>query len=136
MVITPEQEALAKHRFERAEETLDEAINELSRCNFRLTVNRSYYSVFYAMRAFLAIIGKDSSKHSGVISLFNQYLIKPGTVSEINFKAIQSLMDLRHEGDYQDFAEITKEEAEGAIETAKLAINALKDVMKRLIMKQ
>lgn len=109
MALTPEQKALAKHRFERAETTLNEAIDELSRRNFRLTVNRAYYSVFYAMRAFLVPADKDSSKHSGVISLFNQYVIKPGIVSEINFKAIQSLMDLRHEGDYQDFNEITEE---------------------------
>ena len=115
---------------------MKQSINEFSRSNFRLTVNRSYYSVSYAMRAFLAILEKDSSKPSGVISLFNQYLIKPGIVSEFNFKAIQSLMDLRHEGDYQDFAEITKEEAECALETAKSAITALKNVMMRLLIKQ
>lgn len=133
MVITPEQKALAKHRFERGETTLNEAIDELSRRNFRLTVNRAYYSAFYAMRAFLATISKDSSKHSGVISLFNQYFIKTGVVSEISFKAIQSLMDIRHEGDYQDFSEITEEEAKGTVETAKLIINLLKDVMDRLL---
>jgi uncharacterized protein (UPF0332 family) len=53
MAVTPEQAALARHRFERAEATLREAQDELSRGNHRLTVNRSYYSVFYAMRAFL-----------------------------------------------------------------------------------
>lgn len=42
-------------------------------------------------------------------------------------------MDLRHEGDYQDFAEITEEEAKGSVETAKMVIDALKDVMKRLL---
>ncbi len=108
MAITPEQKTLAKHRFERAEITLNEATDELLRANFRLAVNRAYYSAFYAMRAFLALVNKDSSKHSGVISLFNQHFIKDGIVSEISFKSIQSLMDLRHEGDYQDFAEITE----------------------------
>lgn len=129
----PEQKALAKHRFERAETTLAEAIDELSRKNFRLTVNRAYYSAFYAMRAILATVSKDSSKHSGVISLFNQYFINTGIVSDISFKAIQSLMDLRHEGDYQDFAEITEEEAEGSVETVKMIINSLKDVLKNLL---
>lgn len=32
-----EQKALARHRFERAETTLNEAIDELARENFRLT---------------------------------------------------------------------------------------------------
>lgn len=133
MSLTPEQKALAKHRFERAESTIGEAIDELSRKNFNLAVNRAYYSVFYAMRAFLAIVNKDSSKHSGVISLFNQYFIKTGIVSKISFNSIQSLMDLRHESDYQDFCEITEEEAMGAIETAKIVITALKESLEKLI---
>lgn len=128
-----EQKTLAIHRFQRAETTLKEAVDELSRENFRLTVNRAYYAVFYAMRAFLAMVNKDSSKHSGVISLFNQHFIKTGVVSKISFESIQSLMDLRHEGDYQDFAEITEEEAKGSVETAKMVINSLKDGMKKLL---
>lgn len=131
--MTPEQEALAKHRFERAKTTLSEAMDELSRENFKLVVNRAYYSVFYAMRAFLATVDEDSSKHSGVISLFNQHFIKTKIVPEINFKAIQSLMDLRHEGDYQDFIEITKEEAMGSVEAAKKMINSLEDVLNKLL---
>ena len=90
MVITPEQKVLAKHRLERAEATLKEAFDEFSGKNFRLTVNRAYYSVFYIMRSFLATVNKDSSKHSGVISLFNRYFIKTGIVPDVNFKATLS----------------------------------------------
>ncbi|MBI4682291.1 MAG: HEPN domain-containing protein [Nitrospirae bacterium] len=121
------------HRFERAVASLNEAADELSRNNYRLTVNRAYYSVFYAMRAFLATVNKDSSKHSGVMALFNQHFINTGIVSVISFKAIQSLMDLRHEGDYQDFAEITRDEAQGAVDTAKMIIDSLKDNLNKLI---
>lgn len=123
------------HRFERAETTLNEAIDELSRGNFRLTANRAYYSIFYAMRAFLALENKDSSKHSGVLALFNLNFIRPGIVSETSFKAIQSLMDLRHEGDYQDFAEITSEEADGSVAIAKQIIKELRDILKGLLNK-
>lgn len=133
MALSPEQKALAAHRFERAEATLTEALDELSRNNFRLAVNRAYYAVFYAIRALLALVDKDSSKHAGVISLFNQYFIKTGTVSEISFKSIQSLMDLRHEGDYQDFSEITEEEAKGAVETARILLSNLKEPLEKLL---
>ena len=85
------------------------------------------------MRAFLATVSKDSSKHSGVCALFNQHFIKTGIVSGISFQAIQALMDLRHEGDYQDFAEITREEASGAVETAKTVIESLKGVIEKLL---
>jgi len=133
MAITPEQKALARHRFERAETAFNEATDELSRNNYSLTVNRAYYSVFYAMRAFLATVNQDSSKHSGVMALFNQYFIKTGIVSEISFKAIQSLMDLRHEGDYQDFAKITQEEAKGSVESAKMTIDLLRGALNKLL---
>ena len=42
-------------------------------------------------------------------------------------------MDLRHEGDYQDFAVITEEEAKGAVETAQLALDTMRIVMKKLV---
>ncbi len=135
MALTPEQKALAKHRLERAETTLCEAMDELSRKNFRLSVNRAYYSVFYAMRALLATISKDSSKHSGVVSLFNQHFIKTGIVSDVSFKSIQSLMDLRHEGDYQDFAEVSEEEAKGAMEAAKTIVVSLKETLEKIFEK-
>lgn len=132
MALTPEQRSLALHRFQRAEDTLKEAKDELSRRNFRLAVNRAYYSVFYAIRAFLATVDKDSSKHSGVLSIFNQHFINTGIVSDVSVKAIQSLMDLRHEGDYQDFVEITEEEAKGSVETAEMAIEIMGEAFNRL----
>ena len=69
--MTTEQKALVLHRFERAETSLQEAKDELARKNPRLAVNRAYYTVFYAMRAFLATVGKDSSKHSGIAALYS-----------------------------------------------------------------
>lgn len=130
--MTPEQKALAKHRFERAEATLNEAADELSRKNLRLSVNRAYSAVFYAMRALLATVDKDSSKHSGVLSLFNQHFIKTEIVSDVGFKSIQSLMDLRHEGDYQDFARISEEEARGAFDAAANLLSILKAALLRI----
>lgn len=130
--MTPEQKALALHRFERAETSLQEAKDALVRKNQRLAVNRAYYTVFYAMRAFLATAGKDSSRHSGVAALFNEHFIKTKIVPAVSSRLIQSLMDLRHEGDYQDFSVITEEEAKGAVETAQSALDTMRHVMKEL----
>ncbi|HVJ49982.1 HEPN domain-containing protein [Desulfitobacterium sp.] len=38
-------------------------------------INRYYYAAFHAVRALLALKELDSSKHSGVISYFNRFLI-------------------------------------------------------------
>lgn len=43
-------------------------------------------------------------------------------------------MDLRHEGDYQDFAKITEEEASGAVESAKTIIETLQRILESLLM--
>lgn len=59
--------------------------------------------------------------------------IKTGIIPEISFKSIQSLMDLRHEGDYQDFTEIDEEEAKGAVETARGIIALLKESFAKLL---
>ena len=131
--MTPERKALVLHRFARAETSLQEAKDELARKNPRLAVNRAYYTVFYAMRAFLATVGKDSSKHSGIAALFNEHFIKSKIVPAVSSKLIQLLMDLRHEGDYQDFAVITEEEAKGAVETAQSALHTMRIVMKKLV---
>ena len=40
--------------------------------------NRSYYAIFHAIRSVNALDGFDSSKHSGVISHFNQEYVKTG----------------------------------------------------------
>ena len=87
--MTTEQKALAFHRFERAETSLQEAKDELARKNFRLAVNRAYYTVFYAMRACLATVGKDSSKHSGIAALFNEHFIKSKIVPAVSSKLRQ-----------------------------------------------
>ena len=133
MAVTREQKALALHRIERAEAALQEAQDELSGKNYLLTVNRAYYSVFYAVRAFLGTENIDSSKHSGVASLFSQQFIKTGIVPEVSFKAVQSLMGLRHEGDCQDFAEISMDEPAGSVGAAKAAMDSMGVVLKKLV---
>ena len=69
---------LARYRIEKAREILEDAEDAIERGRFMLSVNRSYYAMFTAARALLALEEKDSSKHSGVISLFNQWIVKPG----------------------------------------------------------
>lgn len=72
------RKALATYRAEKAEELLKDAEDALQRDRFMLSVNRSYYAMFTSARALLAMEEKDSSKHSGIISLFNQWFVKSG----------------------------------------------------------
>ena len=82
---------LSAHRFKRAKEELQTAELLLRNANFRSSINRSYYSIFHAIRAVNALDGFDSSKHSGVISHFNQEYVKTGLLKKRFLKSSEML---------------------------------------------
>ncbi len=61
---------------ERAEETFKDAELLVDNNSLKSALNRLYYAAFYTVRALLATKGLDSSKHSGVILLFNHHFVK------------------------------------------------------------
>ena len=52
---------LSKYRFETAKEDLETAQNNLRDGNLRASINRSYYAIFRALRAVIALEQFDSS---------------------------------------------------------------------------
>lgn len=44
------------------------------------SIGRSYYAMFSAVRAILALDGVDYSKHAGVISYFQREYVKSGII--------------------------------------------------------
>lgn len=116
---------LSAHRFSRAREELATAELLLSSRMFRSSINRSYYSIFHAIRAVNALDGFDSSKHSGVISHFNQEYVKTGKVPKEASKAIRHASQLREQADYEDFYMATEEEATEAYNGAVRFIEAV-----------
>ena len=113
---------LSAHRFKRAKEELSTAELLLHNTNFRSSINRSYYAIFHAIRAINALDGFDSSKHSGVISHFNQEYVKTGIFQKDASKIIRNASELREQADYEDFYEATQEEASDVFDQASLFI--------------
>lgn len=77
------------------------------------TANRLYYACFYAVCALLAKFEMSSSKHSGVMSLFNQHFVKPNKMPVSFGKFYSKVYNNRTEGDYGDILseiEITQED--------------------------
>ena len=108
--MTEKQKEVVAHRLKRARETLASA-KVLEDSHFYYgAINRLYYACFYAVTALLATRGLSSSKHSGVLSLFNRHFVKTGLMSTKLGEFYGDLFDTRHEGDYTDFAEFTPEE--------------------------
>lgn len=82
--------ALMAYHLENASEKL-KAADMLYRIGcYKDAIHRSYYAIFSAMRAVLALDGIDYAKHAGVISYFQKTYIKTGIFE----KSIQSILVL------------------------------------------
>lgn len=68
----------------------------------------------------------DSSKHSGVISHFNQYHVKTGEFDTSVSSTIRMAARLRERSDYEDFYEPDQEEAEYTMNAAKEFVEGVK----------
>ena len=94
---------LSAYRLEIAGKDLSAARILCDAGEYRGSVNRSYYAVFHALRAVLALDNFDSGKHSGIISYFNQNYVKTGIFDKQISKLISTAYRLREKADYQDF---------------------------------
>ena len=103
--------ALSLRRLKRAKEHLKSAGDLLAADDFADSVSRSYYAVFQAARALLAVEGLESRKHSGVVSLFNRHFVKPGRVEKQIGAILKDAWRQREIADYSDVADFTCDEA-------------------------
>jgi uncharacterized protein (UPF0332 family) len=91
-----DKQQLISFRLQQARETLRDAHLLLDQGGSLVSIiNRSYYAMFYAVLALLTDLEKESSKHSGMISLFDQYFVKSGKFPKAMSKAIHKAFDLR-----------------------------------------
>ena len=98
-----EMKALSIRRMGQAEQCLESAKLLLEADDIKGAANRSYYGIFHAIRAVLALEGKDFAKHSGVISFFRQNYIKTGILDVSLSDIITDAFQVRTECDYNDY---------------------------------
>ncbi|MCP4700555.1 MAG: HEPN domain-containing protein [Gammaproteobacteria bacterium] len=112
--INPEIEAY----LQRSAQSISAAQELLRGGYYDFTASRAYYAVFYAASALLLNEQMDTSKHSGVISLINQYFVKTGRLDKQHGKNLGWLSELRNLGDYGVTGHVSKQDAEQAIRAA------------------
>ena len=108
----PEEVEYVKLRIERARTSLKEAQLLIDSGFVIGGVNRLYYACFYAVNALLFSEGLSSSRHSGVISLFERHWIKTDRLPVQMGKYYRQLFERRQEGDYRDTAKFERQEVE------------------------
>ena len=102
--------ALAHHRIARAHAALDEADLLIEQQYFSGALNRVCYAAFYAARALLGTRNLDSSRHSGVIALFQEHFVRTGLVPTDTARALPRAFEKRQTSDFGDFSEPSSDE--------------------------
>ena len=96
----------------------------------RSIVNRAYYAMFYAVLGlFLKTnVTLKTSKHSGIISMFDQTFILSGKVDKQFSKSLHKMFNARQEADYKELVEVSSEEVEDALQAARNFIEEIKKI--------
>ncbi|MGC1306047.1 MAG: HEPN domain-containing protein [Phormidesmis sp.] len=94
-------------------------------------INRFYYSMFYAVLALLITRELGTSKHKGVISLFDREFVKTGHFPKELSSWLHSIFEQRLEADYADRSEVTYEKAVEVETQASVFIQSVKSYLKR-----
>ena len=109
---------MIKYRLSSAKEKLASAKLLLDAGLYKDSVGRSYYAIFSAIRAVLAIRQVDFSKHAGVIAYFQKEFIKTEIFDRKYSKYLQQAFQIRNSCDYDDFFIVSKHDAEEQYERA------------------
>ncbi len=117
---------LAKHRLETAEEKLEASKLLLAGGLFKDSIGRSYYAIFFATRAVLALDSKDFSKHAGVIACYQKDYVKEGIFDKQYSKIIMEAFQIRNKSDYDDYYVVLKSDAEEQLDKAELFYQKMK----------
>lgn len=128
-----DKRGLIQYRLERSREALNDARLMFAKNGSPAgVVNRAYYAMFYAVLALLMTVDKGSSKHQGVIALFDQNFIKPNILPRELGKMLHRVFELRQVGDYRDLLVISTEQAEDVLNTAVEFTNAIEEKLAQI----
>ena len=122
---------LATYRLNRAFETLDVAKTLLVNGKYKDANNRSYYAVFYGIKAVYALEGRDFKKHKTLLANFNKEYVATQIFPREFGKRISALALIREQSDYNDFYIASKQESQQQVDTAEDLLAEIKQYLHR-----
>lgn len=108
-MITENREEYIKYRYQKAEESFEDALLLAKNSRWNTVVNRLYYSCFYAVVALLLKNNIETTTHDGSRTQFGLNFIKAGLIDKKYGKLYSKLFDFRQKGDYGDLFDFDKE---------------------------
>lgn len=124
------QEELSRYRIQEAKDSLKVAEHCLKEGLYKDSINRSYYTAFYAIKAVLALGTIDFKRHKDVEAYFNKEYVATGIFSRELGRKLGMLKQLREKSDYDDFYIASKEQAQEQFDTAKYTIENIEQYLK------
>ena len=100
---------LIRYRISRSLDTFDDALILADKGKWNSTINRLYYSAFYAVMALLINQDIKPTTHNGAKSAFSEHFIKNGSIAKEYGKIYSQLFTWRQKGDYADLFDFNKD---------------------------
>ncbi len=129
----PEQREYVEYRLSRAGEALKAARLLLDGGHLHSAISRMYYACFYAASALLLVEGYSSSKHSGLLALFDLHWMKPERLPRDLSRIYHGLFDRRQEADYGDAVFFEAGEAEARLTQAEEFVRVVSEKTREMI---
>ena len=123
---------LALYRIERAKEEYETAELLYKKNKLLAANNRAYYSIFYSIRAVLAMERIDFKKHKDVLAYFNHNYVKTEIFPRKLGRKIVLASKVREDSDYDEEYEPSYETTSMQIETAKELTKLVEEYLHKL----
>ncbi len=97
------------------------------------SISRSYYAMFHAASALLMVLGFGSSKHRGILSLFDREVVRPGKVPRELSRWIHDAFEARQEADYADQGGDVLSVAESTLTNAQQFVSQIRSAIEKAL---
>lgn len=125
------RDALVDYRMQRADETLQEAHLLADAEHYIAAVNRLYYACYYAVSAALTKNHIAAATRAGVKTMLGLHFIATGQLPRECGKTFSRLFEMRHSGDYDDFAYWDRDTVELFIPKATELVEAVRALVRK-----
>lgn len=115
-----------EEQFSMAEESLRTAEGMVRLGNYRFSVSRSYYTMFYCATALHLSKGRTFSSHGALIAAFGREFAKAGLVDPKLHEHLQKAFQARQRSDYEAKARDWQSEAAQALQWSREFLDATK----------
>ena len=126
---TKNRNIIVNHRFQRAQETLEETKKICEIGLWHSAANRLYYACYYAVTALLIKNGYFAHTHNGVLTLLGKHFVLEGIISKKQNELYRKIFELRQKGDYGDWVIIDEQIMKPLIEPAEQFIKTIEKLI-------